>query len=305
VPDAEQRERFLDWLAHIEQRPGKLPQHHYLLVASQTGIGRNWLGSYLARAWSGHVALALSLHSDLLGGFNARLSRKLLAIVDELHEGAANQASLYRVADELKSALTAEVRTINIKYGGKFEEFNCCRFLLFSNRDAALPLDENDRRVVVIRNPDQRKPPEYYAHLYGLLEDPGYIASVRQWLAARDISKFNSGEPAPMSAAKRQMIEASLSELHLAARDIAASWPSDCIRAGRILAEAGYDQADRSAARQLKFAVLNAGMRRYAKKVKVNDQAAAVYVVRNFDRWMDAQPAAVAAEVLAGEAGRA
>lgn len=58
----------------------------------------------------------------------------------------------------------------------------------------------------------------------------------------------------PTSAAKRQMIEASLSELDMATRDIAASWPSDCIRAGKILEEAGFEATDRGAGRQVQFA---------------------------------------------------
>lgn len=42
----------------------------------------------LTRLWSGYVAASLDLVSILDGGFNGRMSRKLLAIVDEINEGA-------------------------------------------------------------------------------------------------------------------------------------------------------------------------------------------------------------------------
>jgi hypothetical protein len=61
-----------------------LPHTHYLMVTPQTGIGRNWLASLLARVWSGATRLGF----DLVGYDELRvqrpLSRRLLVIVDEL-----------------------------------------------------------------------------------------------------------------------------------------------------------------------------------------------------------------------------
>ncbi len=48
VPMPAERERFLDWLAHIEQKPGVLPHSHYLMIATQQGVGRNWMAGVLA-----------------------------------------------------------------------------------------------------------------------------------------------------------------------------------------------------------------------------------------------------------------
>ncbi len=87
-PDELTRGRFLDWLAHIEQHPGVLPHTAWLHIAQEFGLGRNCLASILTRVWPGNVACNFNLAGTLKNGFNGRLQRKVLAIVDEINEGA-------------------------------------------------------------------------------------------------------------------------------------------------------------------------------------------------------------------------
>ena len=56
VPVESERRRFMQWLAHIIQRPEVLPHTAYLMVAERTGIGRNWMASVLVRVLRGYVA---------------------------------------------------------------------------------------------------------------------------------------------------------------------------------------------------------------------------------------------------------
>ena len=196
VPIASERERFLDWLAHTEQFPGVLPHTHYLMVAAQTGIGRNWLASLLARVWTGATRLGFDLVGTMQSGFNGALSRRLLVIVDELKAADTGYGSANH-AQQLKAMLTTEHRSINPKFGRQHIEYNCARWLMLSQHYDALPLERNDRRVIVITNPQERKTPEYYAHLYGLLDDVQFVAAVGCWLGARDIRRFNPSRACP------------------------------------------------------------------------------------------------------------
>jgi len=218
VPEDSERERFLDWLAHIEQRPGELPHAHYLMIATQQGVGRNWLSSLLACVWSGHVALDFDLTQYLKSGFNGHLSRKLLANVDEINEGG--KAERWDHSEKLKSMVTTRERFINIKYGLQYSEINCCRWLLFSNYESALPLHEGDRRWNVIRNPSTPQDADYYARLYRALDDTAFVAAVREYLIRRDISKFNPGARAVMNEAKESVIASSESPDDERARDL-------------------------------------------------------------------------------------
>jgi primase-polymerase (primpol)-like protein len=204
VPIKSECKRFLLWLAHILQRPEVMPHTCYLMITKTTGIGRNLLASVLVRVLRGHAAAGVSLPELLDGGFNGRLSRKLLATVDEVREGHSNLR--YQRSEKLKSLITEERRHINIKYGTQSVEKNCCRWLMFSNHHDAVPFDNTDRRVIVIDNPTERKPAKYYERMFALLDNHNFITSVRKLLLTMDISDFHAGEHAPMNEAKMQAI---------------------------------------------------------------------------------------------------
>jgi Family of unknown function (DUF5906)/Bifunctional DNA primase/polymerase, N-terminal len=222
VPVESERKRFLQWLAHIVQRPEVLPHTMYLMTTTTTGIGRNLLASILVRVLRGHVAAGVSLPELLDGGFTGRLSKKLLATVDEAREGSGERR--YQRAERLKSILTEDYRHINIKYGLQSVEKNCCRWLMFSNHDDAIPFDNSDRRVIVISNPTERRSDEYYAQLYGMLDDGDFIASVRRWLEVMDIADFRAGEHAPMNEAKMRALHEMMTETERAV----AEFKEDC-----------------------------------------------------------------------------
>jgi hypothetical protein len=299
MPVEEERERFLNWLAHIEQVPGVLPSTHYLLVTQQTGIGRNWMACALARVFAGHTALGFDLGSSIKSGFNDELSQTLLAVVDELHEGGPGGMSK-PLAEKLKSMLVEPTRVINPKFGRKHIEFNACRFLMFSNHEAALPLADNDRRVVVIQNPTERKPADYYQSLYALLEQEDFGDAIAEAFVRRDISGFNPGEIAPMNAAKARTIRAGRTELEQAVRDIAAEWPSDCITSTRLSHEVAAALGTMS---KTQGAGRDAGLVKYGYRVKVAGIAHHIWILRNVPQWANVSGADIAAEVLRGEQG--
>lgn len=298
APVKHERERLLDWMAHIEQRPGELPQAHYLMVARQTGIGRNWLSYICGRIWAGYVALGFDLEGALRSGFNGALSRKVLAVVDEINE--ANDAS--KSGEKLKSMLTERTRLVNPKYGRQHVEFNACRFLIFSNHDAALPLAENDRRVFVISNPEERRPPEYYQAIYRLLDCPLFVGSVIEYLRTRDISGFDPGGIAELNAAKRAVIDAGRSEIAQTMADIAESWPSDCItaldlkREISLVAKIPVDRLTR-----ISTAAQQVGVRARTSTVKVKGELHRAWILRNPTRWSSATHSEFVAEILKGQ----
>jgi hypothetical protein len=224
IPNEDDRERFLDWLAHCEQKPHVLPHHGWLMWTEQFGIGRNWLASVLTRVWRGEVAPSLDLVALLGGSFNNALSCKRLACVDEIHIGSNN--SLFTMAARLRQIMTEEIRVINPKYGKMTSEYNCTRWLIFSNHADALPIPEDDRRFEVVKNPSEVKSEAYYAALYTALDDPEFIAGICHFLATRDISHYNSGARPRMTEAKRHVIEASISESEKDMREFLDQWKS-------------------------------------------------------------------------------
>lgn len=218
-------DRFLDWLAHIEQCPGVLPHTAWLHVATSFGMGRNWLASVLARVWTGSVASNLDLVDMLDSGFNGRLSRKVLATVDEIREGGRGEQWAH--AERLKSLLNEETRSINPKYGRRTLEFNACRWLVFSNHISALPIEDRDRRWQVVINEHAPREPDWYLSLYRALDDRKFIAAVACFLKHRDLTRFNPGEKASESQAKADVVRASKSPIDQWVDLIVEHWPCD------------------------------------------------------------------------------
>ena len=202
-------ERFLDWLAHIEQHPGDLPHTSWLHVSLTQGKGRNWLANVLCRVWQGHVANNFNLTRMLKTGFDGRLSKKLLVIVDEIHEGGSKP--MRDSSETLKSIITAEQRELNPKYGFPVVEWNVARWLMFSNHVSAIPLDNQDRRFEVVKHEGAGIPNGCIEQLWAAVKDPGFIVSVAQHLLTRDIRQFNLGDHAVLTEAKREMVAASRS----------------------------------------------------------------------------------------------
>ena len=223
VPVEHERERFLDWLAHIVQFPGVLPHTYYLFFTQTKGTGRNWLGCLLARVLPGNMAAGVAPEALMGGGFNGRLSQKLLATIDEIRIGSAQDRRDQQTA--IDSHITEEVRHLDPKYGVQSVEKNCLRWMLFSNYLDAVPFENDDRRAVVIANPTTPRPPDYYERLYAMLAKPALPCAVREFLRTRDLSRFNPGERAPMNEIKMRALSAMASPIDDAVRAFKEEWP--------------------------------------------------------------------------------
>jgi hypothetical protein len=300
VPNDDERERFLNWLAHAEQKPGVRPHTHYLMRTRETqGVGRNWMAEVLFRVWRGQVAPSVDLMGMLAGGFNGLIAGKIMAVVDELHVEQAG-TSLRKLAQALKGELTALVRNVKPKYGREYSEFCCTRWLMFSNHVAALPISETDRRLIIIENPSIVKPADYFTRLYGMLDDQGFIDSVRQFLRDRDIRGFNPGEHAPMTEAKQETIEATTSEYNLTAKEIVSTWESDVILSRDLQTLIFGGEFGKNISTLMASVCRDVGMVRYPKRIKFGGKNEYVWILRAFEAWKQAGQLAVAEDVRQG-----
>jgi hypothetical protein len=285
---------FFDWLAHVEQKPGELPHFGWIHVARAHGMGRNWVSCVLARVWGGNVAPAFDLVNTLETGFNGRLSRCHLAIVDEICEGGSLK---WQHGSALRQLVTADQRLINPKYGRQRVEYNCCRWLLFSNHTGALPLDDNDRRFWVVEMQEPPRDPDYYANLYRLIHDRAFCDSVAAYLAQRDISKFNPGQRPPMNEAKSALIAMSKTDADFIAEEIVARWPVDVI----FTTETSMLLDDQSlSTKAFAHSLDRAGIRRVSKaggKLRgAEGSVTTAYIIRNHRDWSQADTHQLRAE---------
>lgn len=217
--------RFFDWLAHMAQNPGELPQTAWVHVSDNTGTGRSWVGKVLADVFKGYVAMPFNLTGALASGFNGELSGKLLAITEELHAGK----SKWQHTETLKQMITEPARLINPKYGKQSVEWNVCRQIIFSNFITAVPADDTERRLEVVEYTGAPMDDEYYAKLHRLLKSKEFIAGVWAFLVNRDLSKYNPGRHAERSEAKLRLIRETESEPERLLRHLVEDCPTDII----------------------------------------------------------------------------
>ena len=269
-------EPFLDWFAHIEQFPFDRPSTAYLHIAPFTGLGRNWVSSLAVRLWPGEVAGSFDLDSYLDGGFTGRLGHKRLIVVDEMRNTGKDK---HQRAQRFKTAITEDTRTINPKYGRETIEYNCARWLVFSNHISAMPLDGNDRRVNVSVCDDRAKVPSYYTDLYNSLKDVEFVLSVKQFLRERDLSKFNPGAPAKLTEAKEQMIDSGKSNTQVGVEEFLEE-ATGVVLMDDILSHLGMRNASTTekqyAGRAAAHALEDAGWRKL-KRVKVSGKLQTAY----------------------------
>lgn len=280
-------EPFLDWLAHIEQAPGVLPHFGWLHIAKSHGMGRNWLSGVLERVWTQRVASSFDLSATLNSNYNGRLAGRTLAIVDEIDEG--NSGKAYQHAQKLKQLVTESTRHINPKYGRQYEEFNSCRWLVFSNSQAALPLEDKDRRFWVVSCEDSPKAEIHYKELYSLLADDLFIASVAHLLGERNIADFNPGRRPPLSEAKLELLRRTRSEAENILHLMVEKWPVDLISKDDLSLVLGGDCPSGAA---LRHAFDRAGIIKVKDLMEPNNYGsrskASVYALRNHDDWKQA-----------------
>ncbi|MGM3426332.1 primase-helicase family protein [Pseudomonas benzopyrenica] len=288
-------DKFLDWLAHLAQRPGELPHYGWLHVAPSTGTGRSWLGDLLCEVWKGYAAPDVDLAEILNSDFNGELAGCVLAVVPE---AKSDDASARVTESKLRRIVNPATRKINPKYGRAFIEHNACRWLVFSNHLDAIPISQTDRRFWVASCSAEPRSPEVYSSLYRLKADSAFVSAVGHYLATRNIDGFNHGETPPATELKRAAIRDAKSDIQNRADDLAEQWPSDVITRSDA---AAYLSAQEDGARwsaQMRRVLNNSGGGEYAKPVKVAGRTCEVYILRNADKWRDAAGLEIARECL-------
>jgi hypothetical protein len=164
---------------------------------------------------------------------------------------------------------------------------------------AAIPLGKSDRRFEVTIFEGDPQPEAYYGKLYGLLSTDSFVNDIAVWLGRRDIRSFNPGTRARHSAGKDRIIQATQSEGSIYAAAVVEYWPSDII-ANNVLSQVIDPRASGAVNAYVRATAAEVGMRPGTKPVWTGSGNARVHVVRNHERWLGADGAAVAAEMRRG-----
>lgn len=193
----------LDFIAHLVQRPEQRVNHALLITSEAKGIGKSTLGTIIRRL-VGERNSRVAQAKDLKSQFDGWLVGKLVIQVDEIYEYGN-----WDLANKLKSLITEPTTSVNIKYGPQLEVENFARFVMFSNHEAPIDLEDGDRRYFVVNSKAQPRDPAYYHRLNDLIDSKDGMEAIYKLMIERDISQFRPFAPPPMTQAKRDIIATS------------------------------------------------------------------------------------------------
>ncbi len=145
IPDAVERARLIDWMAHLVKYPEHKMQFAPLLIGPQ-GTGKSWLLDLLVRL-VGRWNAAAPRNKSLGNKFNSWLARKTLIGIHELH-GNEN------VAEVLQDLITQTTCEVELKGMDVFQVENFANFFAISNYEKPLPVTAEARRYMVTRCAD-------------------------------------------------------------------------------------------------------------------------------------------------------
>ena len=148
-------ERFLNWIAFILQERVK-SYTAWLITSNVQGIGKDLLFIRILMPLFGEKQSQLMNGSRIAKNFNKIDMNCFLRGYNEVFSAGNAKENLHR-KESLKDLITAPYQSIEIKGVDTFQTSNFMNFILFSNSEHPIFLDDEDRRFNVIRNDDAVK----------------------------------------------------------------------------------------------------------------------------------------------------
>jgi putative DNA primase/helicase len=194
---------ILKWMAYPLQHPGAKMKSAVILHGPQ-GTGKSLIFRTLAAIY-GRYATVIG-NRAIEDKFNSDWSDSKLFI---LAEEVATSADKWQIKNELKELVTGETVRINPKNIAAYEQKNQMNMAFLSNEDMPLPLENDDRRHLVVYTPPCL-PEEHY--ISALDErDNGGVEALYHFLLNLPLGDFGRHSRPPMTEAKQNLISLSLS----------------------------------------------------------------------------------------------
>ena len=189
---------ILCWMAYPLQNPGAKMASAVIMHGPQ-GTGKSTVFQSLSKIY-GDYATVLN-QRGLEDKFNSDWSDSKLFI---LAEEVVTRAEMWHIKNELKELVTGEWIRINPKNIAAYRQRNQVNIVYLSNEGQPLPIDNDDRRHLVVYTPPQLSE-AYYDAVFLELEHGG-IEAFYHYLMHLDISAFHPKKRPPMTEAKQQLM---------------------------------------------------------------------------------------------------
>jgi hypothetical protein len=214
-PKEAERDLLLNWWAGVLQHPETKPRHQLMLIGPHQGSGKTFIPRMMRELLGAPNCQALT-QDILTNGFTGWAMRTKFVWIEEIRDLTDSKGATAK----LHTWASESTITINQKNLPTFVMDQVIAFMAMSNKRDAIAPDNSDRRYLVLYT-DAKPHPEgrsYYDRLYGVngiggvLHTPELQSAVLHKLLSRPLGTYSIEGPAPFTAAKQAMIDASASE---------------------------------------------------------------------------------------------
>ncbi|MBO6805087.1 MAG: PriCT-2 domain-containing protein, partial [Thalassospira sp.] len=292
-PDNKERGYVLDYLALLVREPA--PKMHFtLLVQGHQGTGKSALGEII-RLIVGAENVVKPSNEEIQSRFGSWQVGKSLAIIEELMTIGRRELS-----NRLKTVITEPHLRIEEKYGTPFSIPNHLNLLGFTNHMNALPIENGDRRWLVVSSPADPRPAAYYDELFAHISSDEGPAAVKHMLLERHVGLDPKGR-APATDAKEAMRRHSMGDVEenlLSLFEIEAPpFHFDLVRVEdveHIAADPRGPKPKNLRSRVLRFMQSELHAEKHSRYTKNDGRLPAYHLwsVRNHDHWRRVGPTA-------------
>lgn len=207
--EKESYEYFLNWIAHIFQKPNELPRTNIFLTGSK-GCGKSSISIILQKLLNDKYFYSTENPDELFGQFNSNRENKLLLVLEEMTNSNAVKYS----KQILRSTTSNEVNIRRMRTDAVTKN-NRARIIGDSNDEKPIVLTSDNRRTVLFKCTTELKTnTNFWNVLYNdILENEQFMYSLFQELTERDISKWNSTK-IPITNAAKNVSNSNIPSLH-------------------------------------------------------------------------------------------
>jgi len=215
IPDAEQRDTVIKYLAFTLQRPDVKIAYTILHRGAQ-GVGKDLMLVPVMRGLGVDSVGSIKV-SDAVDGWGDHLARKKFLIIEEVDK--AQNRTVNNALKTLLAPTATGVKTLNIKGGQVITQLDCLNTYMMSNRRNPISLEKDERRYFVVDSWIQKKEPSYYNALDVWIKNGG-SANVVDYLLNLDISDFQHNAPPSITEGMIEMQESGKYDYEMAIEEL-------------------------------------------------------------------------------------
>jgi hypothetical protein len=208
IPDEKDRHELMRWCATLIAKPGVKMHYGALLISETQGVGKGTLGEKILAPLIGLSNSSFPGEEEIVESkYNYWMAHRRLAVVHEIYAGHSSRAY-----NKLKSVVTDKTIESHRKNIAHSRLENWVHIFACSNSMRALRLSLDDRRWLVPKVSEEKRPERYWEEFHHWLRRKHGLEKIRYWAEKLFKDYVKTGQDAPWTSIKREIVEEGMSD---------------------------------------------------------------------------------------------